>query len=338
MAPSKSPRGKVLCSALRFYRPSLQVLEDRTLLSFITAPSYPAGNNPQSVVAADFNRDGIPDLAVADGALSGTVSILLGKGDGSFFAAKSYAVGSIPRSLAVGDLNGDGIADLVTANSFADTVSILVGNGDGTFQPAKNYAAGSHPQSVAVGDFNGDGALDLAVGGSNLGVGAVNILLGQGDGTFQPARELRVPHAVSSVAVADFNRDNIPDLVAANDNLLSVLLGKGDGSFQSAKNYSINASSRMVAVADFDGDGKLDLIVAHNVVGIFLYESLSVLPGKGDGTFQTAQTYEAGPGLVSFAARDLNGDGILDLALAYASGTVGIFLGNSQTAFPDLQI
>ncbi len=160
MAPRKSLSGKVLRSSSRFYRPSLQVLEDRTLLSFVAAASYAAGSNPQSVAVADFNRDGIPDLAVAN-AGSGTASILLGKSDGSFSAPKSYVVGSYPQSVAVGDFNRDGIPDLVTANLLGNTVSVLLGNGDGTFQAAKTYAVGFLPSAVVVGDFNGDGAPDL---------------------------------------------------------------------------------------------------------------------------------------------------------------------------------
>jgi hypothetical protein len=121
-------------------RPSLQVLEDRILLSFITASSYPAGYNPRSVAVADFNRDGILDLAVTNES-SGTVSILLGQSDGSYSAAKTYRVGSDPVSIATTDFNRDGIPDVAVAI----------------------YIVGSGPSSVTVGDFDADGKLDLCV-------------------------------------------------------------------------------------------------------------------------------------------------------------------------------
>src|SRR5439155_14561622 len=139
-------------SRLHSYRPLVEVLEGRSLLSFITAPAYTAGINPNSVAVGDFNGDGIPDLAVANFGtypdFRGTVSILLGKGDGTCRAAQNFAVGLGAISLAVGDLNGDGHPDLAVANAgnpndlaVADTgsVSVFLGKGDGTFQAAHNY-------------------------------------------------------------------------------------------------------------------------------------------------------------------------------------------------------
>ena len=131
--------------------------------------SYPVGNGAFPVAVGDFNKDGIPDLVVANDQ-SNTVSVLLGKGDGTFQDAQNYAVGSTPVSVAVGDFNGDGKLDIVTANMTGGGVSLLLGNGDGTFKPALNYdlplqSTGSQTSvSVAVGDFNKDGKLDVAVG------------------------------------------------------------------------------------------------------------------------------------------------------------------------------
>jgi hypothetical protein len=102
------------------YHPLVEVLEDRTLLSFITAPTYTAGPGPQSVAVGDFNGDGIPDLAVAslgDDADKSTLSILLGKGDGTFQAAQNYVIGTEARSVAAGDFNRDGHLDLAVVNS-----------------------------------------------------------------------------------------------------------------------------------------------------------------------------------------------------------------------------
>src|SRR5205085_1187753 len=162
-----SPRLPGRCSSLNTYQPLVEVLEDRTLLSFLPPVNYAAGAHPTFVAVGDFNGDGTPDLVVANyGSYfspGDTVSVLLSNGDGSFQSAGTFPAGSRPSSVAVGDFDGDGHLDLAVANEANDTVSVLLGNGDGTFQTARNFPVGIRPQSVAVGDFDGDGHLDLAV-------------------------------------------------------------------------------------------------------------------------------------------------------------------------------
>ena len=118
---------------------------------------FGVGMHPFSIVAADFNRDGKTDLAIVNGS-SNTVSVLLGRTDGTFQPHVDYDVGDMPLSATVGDFNADGKLDLAIANLFENTVSILLGIGDGTFQTRVDYATGSNPRSVAVADFNGDGS------------------------------------------------------------------------------------------------------------------------------------------------------------------------------------
>jgi hypothetical protein len=148
--------------------------------------SYDVGHSPEAVAVGDFNGDGTPDLAVANYGGT-TVSVLLGNGHGTFQAAHNFAAGFGAVSLAVVDFNGDGSPDLAVAAPLDEVVSVLLGNGEGTFQPARHVATGIVAQSVAVGDFNGDGRPDLAVVSGNFFSGTVSVLLGNGDGSFQPA-------------------------------------------------------------------------------------------------------------------------------------------------------
>ena len=160
--------------------------------------TYPVGSNPRAIVAGDFRGDGHIDLAVANegsfdaygNPIPGTssVSVLLGKGDGTFQSQVTYPVGKWPDAIVAGDFTGDGHLDLAIANDGSNTVSVLLGKGDGTFQPQVTYTVGSNPDAIVAGDFTDDGHLDLAVlnwafpGNS----GSVSVLLGNGDGTFQP--------------------------------------------------------------------------------------------------------------------------------------------------------
>jgi hypothetical protein len=245
------------------YRPHLEVLEDRTLWSFITTASYATGASPDAVVAADLRGNGRQDLVVADAppGVPGTVNILLGNGDGTFQSPISYGVGIQPASVAVGDFDGDGTLDIAVANQGSNTVSILQGNGDGTFRPPVSYAVISGPDSLVAGDFRGNGILDLAVAVYNSNT--VSVLLGNGDGTFQAATSYAVGSNPVSLAEGDFDGDGTPDLVVLNkgSNSVSVLLDNGDGTFQPATNYSVGAFPGSVVVGDFNGDGVPDLAV-----------------------------------------------------------------------------
>jgi hypothetical protein len=304
-------------------------------LSFANSSTPAVGNEPAAVTVGDFNGDGKADLAVANGS-SGTVTVLLGNGDGTFTAAAGspITVGSRPVSVAVGDFNGDGKADLAVANYVDNTVTVLLGNGDGTFTAAGSpIVVGNGPESVVVGDFNGDGKADLAV--ANNGDNTVTVLLGNGDGTFTAAGSpIVVGNGATSVAVGDFNGDGKADLAVANyvDNTVTVLLGNGDGTFTPAAGSPIVVGNGpgSVVVGDFNGDSKSDLAVANNGDN-----TVTVLLGNGDGTFTAAGSpIVVGNGATSVAVGDFNGDGKADLAVAnYGSGTLTVLLGNGDGTF-----
>src|SRR5206468_2887014 len=177
------------------------------------------------------------------------------------------------------------------------------------------FAPDINPSAVAAADFNRDGPADLAAADSNSNT--VSVLLGNGDGTFQTARNVVAGSGPSSAAVGDFNGDGSADLAvtAYYSNLVSVLLGNGDGTFQAPRVYGVgNTGPWWLAVGDFNRDGIQDLAVAdyHSNTP----STASVLLGNGDGTFRAALTFGVGAGAAYIAAADFNGDGLLDLAVA----------------------
>ena len=290
-----------------------------------TRTNYDVGSQPDSVVVGDFNGDGRLDLAVAN-AGDGTVSVLLGRGDGTFQSPMQYTVGPRGRfsQIAVGDFNGDGQLDLAVSNFGSNNVGVLLGKGDGTFRSAGSYKVGANPGAVAVADVNGDGKLDVVVANQNCnnghgpcGPGSVSVLLGNGDGTFQAHKEFATAMGPNWVTVGDFNGDGKLDLAVPcggsreSTSKLSILLGNGDGTFLGPVSYELNSNGASVAAADFNGDGKLDLAIADNMgfVSIFL--------ANGDGTFRTRVDYPIGyHPWGSIGIGDFNGDGNLDLAVA----------------------
>src|ERR1700674_50234 len=178
--------------------------------------------------------------------------------------------------------------------------------------------------------FNGDGKLDIVTANSS----AVVVFLGNGDGTFQPAMA-SAANGTIGIAVGDFNQDGKLDLAIAEFNSVSdvqVLLGNGDGTSHAPMNYPVTAYPTSIAVADFNRDGHLDLAVANG--GAESGNSVSVLLGKGDGTFQPKADYAVGYDPRAITAADLNGDGSMDIATAdYVSGTTSVLLNKGDGTF-----
>jgi len=295
------------------------------------AQTIPAGTNPTYMVSGDFNRDGIPDLAVANTG-SSTVSILLGGSSGTFTAGTALQIGAAPGSIAVGDFNRDGNLDLAVVVPATSTVAVFFGNGDGTFTASTSPVfTPPQPTGIVGADLNGDGFEDLAVLSQTSG--SVTILLGHGDGTFTPASlSPATGYSPQSIVQADFNGDGVPDLAITNYSYtgsVTILLGNGDGSFTAAPALSTTADPYSIAVGDFNGDGKPDLAVGPNggtAVNVFL--------GNGDGTFTAAANPLTTGYALSLAVADINGDGRPDLIAADASSyKLTTLLGHGDGTF-----
>jgi hypothetical protein len=307
---------------------------------------YPTGGSSGSairagMVAADFNKDGKIDLAVANdqsssGSNQGSISVLIGNGDGTFQPALNYPlVNFIPVAMVCADFNRDGVVDVALAGYNADVgeVDILLGNGDGTFIQGSTSTYGDYiPHSIAVGDFNGDGELDLAVTFfiSNVSESGYyyRILFGDGNGGFNPG-PFTGGVVGTPLTVADLNGDGKLDLAISYTStfrevysVVYVLLGNGDGTFGPPVAFRIGYMySNQVIPSDLNGDVKLDLASAG-------HWGVSALLGNGDGTFQSPATINLYPSMIySLSAADFDGDGRVDLATGnYDSPSLSVFM------------
>ncbi|HET9365064.1 MAG TPA: VCBS repeat-containing protein, partial [Candidatus Angelobacter sp.] len=249
------------------------------------------------------------------------------------FNTQSYSIGGTAGQIIVADFNGDHIPDIATVNG--DTVSILINKGDGTFRPHLDFATGPGSNGLAAVDWNKDGKMDLVV--SNGGADAahsVSILLGNGDGTFQPHHDIAGAPNATSISVGDFNRDGNPDIATSSNtpvNAVYVSLGNGKGGVTAQKitsGFGIGPQPppdsntfllSKIATADFNRDGKDDLyfIECCDTFVIVQQGAFGVLVSKGDGTFATGPII--GPGIppTDLITVDINQDGLTDAIMPF---------------------
>ncbi|HEX4795260.1 MAG TPA: VCBS repeat-containing protein [Humisphaera sp.] len=220
--------------------------------------------NASTETTADFNGDGLPDVAVSN---RNHFSVMLNIGDGTFAKPVFYGPSDEPpRYITSADFNNDGVPDLalIRANNIVDVMlnQTIGGVGTGIFNAAVSAPLGEKPQIVVPGDFNGDGNIDLAAVNSDFQVAPVSILLGNGDGTFQPRRNYFGGNFVDALAVADFNGDGLLDLASSSySSQMRVYPGSGDGTFLPEADSEAGKFGIFMATADLNNDGSPDILL-----------------------------------------------------------------------------
>lgn len=281
----------------------------------------------QAIAAADLNRDGRPDLVV--GEASGSVWSLLGNGDGTFQAPRGVLSQALTDKIEISDLDGDGIPDLVVLY-FTGPVIVMKGRGDGSFQVSSVVSGGAYPRDVAAADLDGDGIKDLMV--VDWTNNAVAFIKGLGGGTFGTPAEIPVASEPNGIVAGDFNEDGVPDVAVSTQSAITLLFGTLGALPASRHDIPMASAINSIQSGDLDRDGHLDLVAAGQNT-----DDVSVLQGRGDGTFVQTGGFAAGSWCSAVTLLDLNGDGRLDvvaadlndarLALAYGhgDGTFGDF-------------
>ncbi len=310
--------------------------------TFNAQTTFPTGNGPVAIATGTFDEKNNSnlDLAVVN-QTDGTVSILLGNGDGTFTKQPTdIKVGNGPVAITVGNFDTNSFTnnfpDLAVVNQTDGTVSILLGNGDGTFtkQPT-DIKVGNGPVAIVSGSFDAinNSNADLAV--VNQADNSVSILFGNGDGTFVTgAGAIQTGNGPTAIATGNFDvtspTNNFPGLAVTNgaDGTVLILLGNGNGTFSVPTPNVIATQTNPAAIlsVDFNNDGATDLAVVN--AGS---DSISVFLGVGDGTFLPPLNVATGNGPIALADGDVNGDGFVDLAVANeSSNTASVILNSNQ--------
>jgi hypothetical protein len=314
-------------------------------VSFLPEITYPVGNHPYSVAAADINGDGKVDLICANGN-DGTLEILTNNGFGDFGTNATYYVGdgSIPTYCVVAvDVNGDGRLDLISSTGGTNSLSLLTNDGLGNFSFSTPITTGSTDfESITPADVNGDGKVDLIV--PSYGGNTIMVLTNSGSGVFGLSGTYG-GNGPANVAVADINKDSKPDLIIPNEGLypswndtIAIYTNRGNGMFGSNATYTVGTGPVWVAAADINEDHRVDLICANYNFGNSP-GTLTVLTNNGFGVFGSNATYIVGNQPAKVIAGDFNGDGHVDLASVNAgsgpdySGTISVLTNNGSGRF-----
>jgi hypothetical protein len=287
-------------------------------LSKATSPldDFLTGDGVSALATGDFTGDGLIDAVVAN-TFEGTLTFLIGLGDGAFAPQTPFTVGSAPTALQAADFTGDGVIDLAVALRDSDRVVLYTGGANGWFASVHEFTVGAGATALAAADFNGDGAVDLAVALGNTN----SIQLLTNLSATPTSRTVTLPSAASSLIAQDLNGDGRADLAASlgASNQVAVLEQNADGAFTS-RTLTVTGQPSEITAADFDLDGDLDLAIglaesgnvalaARDTNGNYAITTIAVdLDRKVSSSGSALRTV--------VRAADFNADGRIDLAVA----------------------
>jgi adhesin/invasin len=300
------------------------------LQSPVTYPTG-AGTTPVTAAAGDLNGDHLTDLVTANAGdyVTGSVSLLLGKNNGTFAPAVTLTAGAAPRDIGLGDFNGDNQPDLAVADGSTPRVVIRLGTGGGTFGPDIFLATAQSAQALKVVDFNPDADSydDIVTNGT--------VLLGRGDGSFAPLVNIAPGYTPGSVLVRDLNSDGKPDVVLATVTYStgSVLMGTGNGALAPPQHYVLRGNPYFITSSDLFTGGYSRLTFSGGT-------HTTVLSGDFDGNYHWVRAIPTGSGLGQYggasgaAVADFTGDGVPDIAVANQNVVIMPGLGGGKLGSP----
>ncbi|MEO8225422.1 MAG: VCBS repeat-containing protein [Gammaproteobacteria bacterium] len=286
---------------------------------------YAVGDGPTGLYLADFNSDGVLDV-VTSNQNNSTATVLFGTGNGSLGAPVTLTVPNDRggSEAVVGDFNEDRQLDVIAGSANV----LFLGTGNRTFGGAIDLGSSGYRNFVR--DLNNDGHQDVV--GANYGNG-VTAILGNGDGTFAAPVNSGPGVDSQSIAIADFDGDDVLDALVVtyegtgHPSTVGVLLGNGDGSFQAPTFTTLPNYAWQVAAADLNADGHVDVVATDNILN-----QVYVLLGDGAGNFGVPTTY-AVSGAERLAIADYNGDTVPDIAVTSQPDGAWVAFGNGDGSF-----
>jgi len=286
---------------------------------------FSAGGVTRGLAAADFNRDGLVDVAVSN-FNSSRVLPLLADASGTFRPGTAAGVSAQPAAMITADFDGDNIPDLAVAQAASDAVTMLRSRGDGTFEPARTVTLPGRADGLASADLNGDGRIDLAV--VSNAARRITAVLNAGDWAFAHATIHTPSFAPLCIVARDFSGDGAADVVVGGVGTLLRLINSGGGSY-SATSVVMPLNVSDVALVNADRDPFPDIVALSSNSNT---SSIQVLRGLGSGTFAAPVAFATGFAATRMTTGDLDQDG--DDDLAYPSGSGSVVLASNLSRGP----